>query len=97
MLNNFIVPKFENIPSIKMLQTTRLGGFSSGVYSTFNLSFNNDDNIDKDILEFKPDSIISISQDYFNDYRNLCEKPIYIRNKWINTRTSLGVCHTRFC
>ena len=45
---------------------------------------NNDDNIDKDILEFKPDSIISISQDYFNDYRNLCEKPIYIRNKWIN-------------
>lgn len=45
---------------------------------------NNDDNIDKDILEFKPDSIISISQDYFNDYKNLCEKPIYVRNKWIN-------------
>ena len=46
MLNNFIVPKFENIPNISMLQTTRLGGVSSGVYSTFNLSFNNDDNND---------------------------------------------------
>jgi len=44
----------------------------------------NDDNIDNDIVTFKPDSIISISQDYFNDYKNLCEKPIYIRNKWIN-------------
>ena len=53
MLNNFIVPKFENIPSIKMLQTTRLGGFSSGVYSTFNLSFNNDDNIDDIKKNFK--------------------------------------------
>ena len=46
MLNDFIVPKFENIPNISMLQTTRLGGVSSGVYSTFNLSFNNDDNND---------------------------------------------------
>ena len=45
MLNDFIAPKFENIPNITMLQTTRLGGVSSGVYSTFNLSFNNDDNI----------------------------------------------------
>jgi glycosyltransferase involved in cell wall biosynthesis len=44
----------------------------------------NDDTINKDIVEFKPDSIISISQDYFNDYKNLCEKPVYVRNKWIN-------------
>ncbi len=44
----------------------------------------NDDTIDNDIIEFKPDSIISISKDYFNDYIKLCQKPIYIRNKWIN-------------
>lgn len=44
----------------------------------------NDDTINKDIVEFKPDSIISISKDYFNDYINLCQKPIYVRNKWIN-------------
>ena len=44
----------------------------------------NDDTIDNDMIEFKPDSIISISQDYFNDYKNLCEKPVYVRNKWIN-------------
>ena len=44
----------------------------------------NDDTIDNDIIEFKPDSIISISKDYFNDYINLCQKPIYVRNKWIN-------------
>lgn len=44
----------------------------------------NDDTVDKDMIEFKPDSIISISQDYFNDYKNLCEKPVYVRNKWIN-------------
>jgi glycosyltransferase involved in cell wall biosynthesis len=44
----------------------------------------NDDTIDNDIIEFKPDSIISISKDYFNDYRKLCQKPIYVRNKWIN-------------
>ena len=44
----------------------------------------NDDTIDNDMVEFKPDSIISISQDYFNDYKNLCEKPVYVRNKWIN-------------
>ena len=44
----------------------------------------NDNTIDNDMIEFKPDSIISISQDYFNDYKNLCEKPVYVRNKWIN-------------
>ena len=44
----------------------------------------NDDTINKDIVEFKPDSIISISKDYFNEYINLCQKPIYVRNKWIN-------------
>jgi len=44
----------------------------------------NDDTIDNDIIEFKPDSIVSISKDYFNDYRKLCQKPIYVRNKWIN-------------
>lgn len=44
----------------------------------------NDKDIDKDIIEFKPDSILSISKDYFKDYMNLCEKPIYVRNKWIN-------------
>jgi glycosyltransferase involved in cell wall biosynthesis len=43
-----------------------------------------DKNIEEDLINFKPDSIITVSKDYFNDYRNLCSKPVYIRNKWIN-------------
>lgn len=43
-----------------------------------------DKNIENDLIEFKPDSIISISKDYFNDLSNLCNKPLYIRNKWVN-------------
>ena len=40
--------------------------------------------IEEDLINFKPDAIITVSQDYFNDYVNLCSKPSYIRNKWFN-------------
>jgi glycosyltransferase involved in cell wall biosynthesis len=43
-----------------------------------------DKDIEEDLINFKPDSIITVSKDYFNDYINLCSKPTYIRNKWIN-------------
>lgn len=45
---------------------------------------NTDQNIESDLINFKPDSIITISKNYFNDYINLCSKPSYIRNKWFN-------------
>jgi len=44
----------------------------------------NDEKINNTLAAFKPDSIISISQDYFEEYRNLCNQPSYVRNKWIN-------------
>ena len=47
----------------------------------------NDQNINKNLTFFKPDSIISVSKDYFNDYKNLCNLPLYFRNKWINIDT----------
>jgi glycosyltransferase involved in cell wall biosynthesis len=36
------------------------------------------------LAAFKPDSIISISQDYYQQYKNLCNQPSYVRNRWIN-------------
>ncbi len=44
----------------------------------------NDQNISKDIADFNPDSIISISDDYYKEYKNLCNQPSYVRNRWIN-------------
>ena len=46
---------------------------------------NSDKNIESDLVQFKPNSIISISQeDYYQQYKNLCNQPSYVRNKWIN-------------
>jgi len=44
----------------------------------------NDQNISKVLSSFNPDSIISISDDYYDQYKNLCNQPSYIRNRWIN-------------
>jgi glycosyltransferase involved in cell wall biosynthesis len=44
-----------------------------------------DKSIESDLVQFKPNSIISISQeDYYQQYKNLCNQPSYVRNKWIN-------------
>lgn len=57
---------------------------------TLNVLYRKDDsNIKKDISNFKPDSIITISKDYFNEFTNLCSQPLYIRNKWINLDSHL--------
>lgn len=44
----------------------------------------NDKNISKELAHFNPDSIISISEDYYQEYKSLCNQPSYVRNRWIN-------------
>lgn len=44
----------------------------------------NDEKINNTLTDFKPDSIISISQDFYEECKNLCNQPSYVRNKWIN-------------
>ena len=44
----------------------------------------NDEKINNTLTDFKPDSIISISQDLYEECKNLCNQPSYVRNKWIN-------------
>jgi len=44
----------------------------------------NDEKISEVLSSFNPDSIISISDDYYDQYKNLCNQPSYVRNRWVN-------------
>jgi YfiH family protein len=46
MTTDFIIPVFENIPNISMLQTTRTGGVSLNNYNSLNVSIDVNDNPD---------------------------------------------------
>lgn len=85
------VPKVLYLGSDKPdLKSYKYGDYEDDSLNVFHIE--NDQDINKNLIFFKPDSIISVSNDYFNDYKNLCNLPLYIRNKWINLDTVQDNC-----
>lgn len=48
-----------------------------------NVKFSKDENLNTDIIEFNPDSIITISDNY-GEFSNLCSQHVDIRKRWIH-------------
>lgn len=86
--NYFVKERKPNLPKVIVindydvnLKTTKYYEYEEDSLDVINLRDDND--IEQKIIELKPDSIITISNDY-EKFNNLCKLPLQIRNKWIN-------------
>lgn len=85
--NYFENPKKPKVPKILLIDKIdrELKSYKAADYeddSLETLSIPTDVNIEDALIKFKPDSIITISDDWRN-FPNLANQPLQIRNKWI--------------
>ena len=85
--NRLTLPKKARVPKVLYI-----GGYSD-LESTKHLGYEdtsldvigsmNDNEIEKVVASFKPDSIITVGKD-FTEFPNLCRQPLEVRKKWFN-------------
>lgn len=85
---NYIVNSFSSSPRVLVLGTTDELDLKSNHfgYESNNLNIlqlKTDENIDKVLKDFNPDSIVTIGEN-FGLFPNLCNKPLDIRKRWLH-------------
>ncbi len=87
--NYYIKPKKAKLPKILLIDKNEITKeIKSRVWADYEddgldiLHIKNDDDVEKIIVSEKPDSIVTISDDWKN-FPNLAGLPLQIRNKWI--------------